>query len=66
MTIQIDSKADTAYLRLIEGPPFESEEVADGVVLDYDEAGRLVAIELLNVSKNLPGGVFSKVEVLPA
>lgn len=66
MTIKIDSKADAAYIRLMEGSPSESEEVADGVVLDYDEAGRLVAIELLNVSKNLPGGVFSKVEVWPA
>ncbi len=66
MTIKIDNEADTAYIRLIEGNPFESEEVASGVVLDYDEAGRLVAIELMNVSKNLPGADFTKVEVLPA
>lgn len=27
----------------------ESEEVAPGVVLDYDEAGRVIGVELLNV-----------------
>ncbi|MFA6508754.1 MAG: DUF2283 domain-containing protein [Treponemataceae bacterium] len=66
MTIKIDNVADAAYIRLVDGVAYESEEVADGVVLDYDDSGRLVAIELLDISKNLPGGVFSKVEVLPA
>jgi uncharacterized protein YuzE len=27
----------------------ESEEVAPGLVLDYDESGRVVGVELLNV-----------------
>ena len=66
MTIHIDKAADAAYIRLAEGIPFESEEVGSGIVLDYDESGQLLAVELLGVSKNIPGGIFSKVEVLTA
>lgn len=66
MTIQIDASSVAAYIRLAEGTPFESEEVGSGVVLDFDREGRLIAVELLGVSKNIPGGVFSKVEVLTA
>ena len=66
MTIRLDELADAAYIRLVDGVPFESEAVAEGVVLDYDDAGRLLAIELLDISKNLPKGTFTKVEVLPA
>jgi len=29
--------------------PVESEEVAPGLVLDYDEGGRVIGVELLNV-----------------
>jgi uncharacterized protein YuzE len=31
--------------------PINSEEVADGIVVDYDDERRIVGIEILNVSK---------------
>jgi len=66
MTIHIDKQADAAYIRLAEGTSFESEDVGSGVVLDFDQSGKLLAVELLEISKNVPGGIFSKVEVLTA
>jgi uncharacterized protein YuzE len=35
------------YVRFAETPIVESEEVSDGVVLDFDAEGRIVAIEVL-------------------
>jgi uncharacterized protein YuzE len=64
MTIQIDKVADAAYIRLAEGVPFESDEVESGVVLDYDRSGKVIAIELLAVSKSLPEASLAKVEVI--
>jgi uncharacterized protein YuzE len=32
----------------------ESEEVAPGVVLDYDERGRAIGVELLNIRELVP------------
>lgn len=66
MTIQIDKGADAAYIRLSEGVPFESQEVEPGVILDFNEAGQVIAIELLGVSKHMPSAALSKVEVYTA
>ena len=35
-------ETDTFYIELKEVPSVESEEIADGVVLDYDENGEIV------------------------
>jgi len=54
-----DSEADALYVRFSDASVFESEEVADGVVLDFDANGRLVAIEVLDASKHVaPGTTF--------
>ena len=59
-------QADAAYIRLAEGYSFEPEDVGYGVILDFDQSGKLLAVGLLEISKNIPGGLFSKVEVLTA
>ena len=51
-----DAKDDALYVRFAEAPVIESEEVAPGVVLDFDAEGRIVAIELLEVRKHLARG----------
>jgi uncharacterized protein YuzE len=54
-----DSEADALYVRFTDTSVVESEEVADGVVLDFDAEGRIVAIELLEASKHVsPGATF--------
>lgn len=51
-----DAKDDALYVRFAEAPVVESEEVAPGVVLDFDAERRIVAIELLDVRKHLARG----------
>lgn len=41
-----DEASDILRLQFEEKPSVRSVEVAEGVVLDYDEAGRVVAIEI--------------------
>jgi uncharacterized protein YuzE len=51
-----DRHADAFYLRFTESPIVESDEVADGVILDLDSDGRIVAIEFLGASNRLAVG----------
>ena len=51
MKLHVDKEADALYLRLDESAIVESEEVARGVVVDYDESGEVVGVELLYLSK---------------
>ena len=51
MKIEYDPKADAIYIRLIAGTVVESDEVRPGVVFDLDAAGRVLGIEMLDVSQ---------------
>lgn len=50
MRLKIDKENDVLYLRLDEKTIVESEEVQPGVILDFDENGRVVGIEILDLS----------------
>jgi uncharacterized protein YuzE len=39
------------HLNLTDQPINDSEEVADGIVVDYADEGRIVGIEILDASK---------------
>jgi len=51
MKLHYYPETDSLYIDLAERPSFESEEVAPGVVLDFDEAGKLVGIDIDGASK---------------
>ncbi len=51
MKLKVDEKSDALHLRLNEAAIVESEEVQPGVILDYDDKGRVVGIELLGISE---------------
>ena len=51
-----DPEVDALYVRFADKPVIDSEEVSSGVVLDYDAEGRIVAIELLDASKQIASG----------
>ena len=50
MRLKIDKDSDALYFRLDENAIVESEEVRPGVILDFDEKGQVVGIEILNIS----------------
>jgi uncharacterized protein YuzE len=56
MKTSYDKISDAFYLRFSDTSIVESEEVVDGVILDFDEEGRMVAIEVLEASKQLSAG----------
>lgn len=51
MRLRIDQQSDALYLDLTGREIDSSEEVSDGIVLDYDKDGNLVGIEILEASK---------------
>jgi uncharacterized protein YuzE len=55
MRIRYDSKVDALYIRLRDGDIEESDEVSEGVVMDYDTTGVLMGIEILDASRVLAG-----------
>lgn len=53
MRLKVDKEEDALYFRLDEMAIVESEEVAPGVVLDFDKDGRVVGIEILALSSRV-------------
>ena len=51
MKLIVDEKADALYLRLDDSRIVESEPVAPGVVLDYNDRNEVVGIEILHLSR---------------
>ncbi len=51
MEIQYDADSDMLYIGLLKRPSIESEEVAPGIVLDYDTENRVVDIEITDGSQ---------------
>ena len=51
MRVRVDHAADAVYLNLTDRPIKDSAEVADGIVVDFDNEGRIVGVEILDASK---------------
>ncbi|MDO8634661.1 MAG: DUF2283 domain-containing protein [Dehalococcoidia bacterium] len=50
MKLTIDPEADALYLTLKEGKVSRTEKLADGLIVDLNETGALLGIELLWLS----------------
>jgi len=53
MKVTYDAEVDALSLILHDAPVEESDEVRPGVILDYDVAGNVVGLEILNASKRV-------------
>lgn len=53
MTLHYHADTDSLYIALSPKPSADSDEVAEGVVLDFDAEGRLVGIDIDNASHKL-------------
>ncbi len=54
MNVTYDSRTDTLTVIFKPGPIAESDEGRNGIILDYDEQGTLVSLEILDASKKIP------------
>ncbi|HQT33835.1 MAG: DUF2283 domain-containing protein [Thiobacillus sp.] len=51
MRFDYDPQVDALYIRLNEAKIIESEEVQPGIILDFDENGKVAGVEVLDASK---------------
>jgi len=54
MKVRIDKEAGAVYIRLSDAPIKDSEEIKQGIILDYDDDNNLVGIEILHISRRVP------------
>jgi uncharacterized protein YuzE len=54
MKIQYDKKEDAVYIELAKGKYEVSREISDSVVVDEDKDGKVLGIEILDATKNIP------------
>lgn len=53
MRFRYDPEVDALYIRFQEGNVEETDEVFPGVMLDVDDNGNLLGLEVLNASSKL-------------
>ena len=53
MRLNYYPETDSLYINLSEQPSVESQEISEGILLDYDSAGRLVGIDIDNASHKI-------------
>lgn len=60
MKVNYDSKTDILTIILTKTPVAESDEDKPSVILDYDDKGNLVSLEILDASRR--GSLPNKIE----
>jgi uncharacterized protein YuzE len=53
MKVTYDAEVDALRILLSNAPIGESDEDKPGVILDYDKAGNIVGLEILEASKRI-------------
>ena len=54
MRFHYDKKSDALYIRFNDQRYVESEEISEGLILDYDKSGKIIGFEVLDASKRFP------------
>lgn len=50
MQVTFDESVDILSIRLREGDYAESDEIVEGIIVDFDKRGKPIAIEILDAS----------------
>ena len=58
MKLHYDRETDSLYIDLNARPSVDSREVQEGVVIDLDEKGQIVGIDIQHASQILDQGVY--------
>ena len=54
MNIKYDSKEDAVYFELAKGKYNKSRKVSESILVDEDKKGKVLGIEILDASVNMP------------
>ena len=57
MNVRYDHDIDAIYFNLTDSPSYDSEEIKDGIIIDYDRHDNIVGIEILNFSRQKQNGL---------
>ena len=63
MEINYDKEADAMYIEFRKGDFSKNKKIDDFTVVDFDEKGNLLGIELLDASKRIPQKSLSQIRV---
>jgi len=63
MEITFDKNADALYIEFFSGNFASNKKMDDSTILDLDEKGNILGIELLDVSKRIPKNFLSEVNI---
>jgi len=63
MEITFDKDADALYIEFFSGDFASNKKMDENTILDLDEKGNILGIELLEVSKRIPKNFLSEVNV---
>jgi uncharacterized protein YuzE len=63
MKMSYDPKADALYIKLRNGKIEESDEIAEGIIVDYGEKGKPLGIEFLDAATLFGGRHEMRVEL---
>ncbi len=62
MKIHYDERSDALSIKLKESKYFESDEIKEGFILDFDEDGNIIGMEILDASRYLNPDELSSVK----
>ena len=63
MRVKVDMESDALYFRLCEDDIEDSEEIAPGIIIDYNKYDNVVGIEILGIKARLPVEELSRMTV---
>ncbi|GBF80849.1 DUF2283 domain-containing protein [Aphanothece sacrum] len=63
--VDYDQEVDAAYFRIENKTVLDSEEIADGIIVDYDKDDNIVGVELLGVKTIKPENFALLIPLLP-
>lgn len=63
MRISYDKDADAMYIKLANGKFGKNREIHEGIILDLDRDGRLLGIEILEISARYPLEEIARLDI---
>ena len=66
MKVKYDQEVDVLLIQFSNSEVYESDESKEGVILDFDQEGNIISIEILDASKKTGSPFKFEYEMAPA